>query len=708
MNNLSKEKVSLNCDRSPSQNTTVIIDSRQQLPGSSHGIYEDHPGLRLDSERLVELQAEIGKKFKEAVKSAGDEKLFSRPSDYTAAVEQLHAESASIEFLQSLSDDLVKNGANGSTYKEGIQMWIDLLMASPLDQFSILPLIPMKIGDLDPPPQQRHPPTMIRKCRWLTRFPIANFPAPESNSANLPMRRVTTSGVMRSVFQLGLQPPAIPVRKARKVDPFGADSTSTAATSNSLRLNSRFNQCRYNILRGQSIPGKELALAKDCSLLGEISLLCRTDVPPGGRETHPAEEKKLCTGTSAGHKPTSTEMVAGKLNSGGGLSSISCLVSGTGFISFKRKHIIRPRCFSVQDLVTQRGCLFSLPFLRMVLLFFWGLFRELFPQLGKYLFSKFGVFGLVVLIEYRDHPVSAKPGVQQPTIAPQHLTKERDRDDIDEIPLHVGIVWEPTWKALPSHGAVKRWMKGRSSRKKPWKSASVLWSPEVFVPFSPDCDDKVMDQLKIGSTLSKNLLDLIMIMGPSTFSTILPKYYDDGRLGQVVEGGGLTTELLLGGLTLRLLQIALNTIWLSLKSETQSPHYLPKLIQAFVPSRQETEELISSIPLEAGKHLNHLTGQVKLSSRRDRCRFYLCQLPLYSRIFSAARLPRESSKSRSQSSSPKGLGADEAFFLSSRSALAPDLELAVLGLRPGFFLESLPFFLLYLGLVSTPPLAFFL
>lgn len=28
----------------------------------------------------------------------------------------------------------------------------------------------------------------------------------------------------------------------------------------------------------------------------------------------------------------------------------------------------------------------------------------------------------------------------------------------------------------------------------------------------------------------------------------------------------------------------------------------------FVPSRQETEELISSIPLEAGKLLNHLTG----------------------------------------------------------------------------------------------------
>lgn len=39
-----------------------------------------------------------------------------------------------------------------------------------------------------------------------------------------------------------------------------------------------------------------------------------------------------------------------------------------------------------------------------------------------------------------------------------------------------------------------------------------------------------------------------------------------------------------------------------------------------------------------------------------------------------------------------GLGADEAFLLSSRSAsLAPDLELAFLGLRLGLFLESLPF-----------------
>ncbi|KAL0386763.1 UNVERIFIED_CONTAM: ATP synthase subunit a [Sesamum latifolium] len=601
--------------------------------------YDDFPFQSAVPGRLKELQAEIGEKFREAVKSAGDERLFSKPEDYIAAIEQLHGESESIEFLQSISDDLVKNGANGETYKEGIQMWIDLMMSSPLDQFSILPLIPMKIGDLyfsftnpslfmlltlslvllfvyfvtkkgggNSVPNAWQSlveliydfvPNLVNEqigglsgnvkqkffpCISVT-FTFSLFRNLQGDPGPLFIVLALTGlelGVAISQAHVSTISICIYLNDATNLhqsaylfiieEKRGTESLDywlmikfllvllveflplalvpvlsrmPATTSNSLRLNSRFNQCRYNILRGQSIPGKELALAKDCSLLGEISLLCRTDVPPGGRETHPAEEKKLCTGTSAGHKPTSTEMVAGKLNSGGGLSSISCLVSGTGFISFKRKHIIRPRWYgfngsplclffspiwaipeitSVQDLVTQRGCLFSLPFLRMVLLFFWGLFRELFPQLGKYLFSKFGVFGLVVLIEYRDHPVSAKPGVQQPTIAPQHLTKERDRDDIDEIPLHVGIVWEPTWKALPSHGAVKRWMKGRSSRKKPWKSASVLWSPEVFVPFSPDCDDKVMDQLKIVSTLSKNLLDLIMIMGPSTFSTILPKY----------------------------------------------------------------------------------------------------------------------------------------------------------------------------------------
>jgi len=76
-----------------------------------------------------------------------DEELFQEPSDYVAAVEQLHGESNNIEFLQSLADDLGQNGAGGQTYQEGIKMWLDFL-SSPLDQFSILPLIPMKIGNL--------------------------------------------------------------------------------------------------------------------------------------------------------------------------------------------------------------------------------------------------------------------------------------------------------------------------------------------------------------------------------------------------------------------------------------------------------------------------------------------------------------------------------------------------------------------------------
>ena len=132
--------------RTESQSTTTITDYSQQssgTPGSSHGIYEEHPGLNPGSERVVELQAEIGEKLLEAVKSAGDEKLFSEPSDYTAAIEQLHGESNNIEFLQSLS---VQNGADGQAYQEAIQMWVDFVH-SPLEQFSILPLIPMKIGN---------------------------------------------------------------------------------------------------------------------------------------------------------------------------------------------------------------------------------------------------------------------------------------------------------------------------------------------------------------------------------------------------------------------------------------------------------------------------------------------------------------------------------------------------------------------------------
>ncbi|KAG8381548.1 hypothetical protein BUALT_Bualt06G0133100 [Buddleja alternifolia] len=88
------------------QSTTTITDYSQQSFSSSHGIFEDHSGLNPTSERVVELQAEIGGRFVETVKSAGDEALFPEREDYVAAVEQLHGESNNIEFLQSLADDL--------------------------------------------------------------------------------------------------------------------------------------------------------------------------------------------------------------------------------------------------------------------------------------------------------------------------------------------------------------------------------------------------------------------------------------------------------------------------------------------------------------------------------------------------------------------------------------------------------------------------
>jgi len=52
------------------------------------------------------------------------------------------------DFMQSIVDDLTVNGAQGETYGEAIQMWVDTVSApSPLDQFAIHPLIPMNLGN---------------------------------------------------------------------------------------------------------------------------------------------------------------------------------------------------------------------------------------------------------------------------------------------------------------------------------------------------------------------------------------------------------------------------------------------------------------------------------------------------------------------------------------------------------------------------------
>jgi len=137
---------------SQSQSTTTINDYSLQSPGTqgpADGIYEDHPGLNPDSERISELQWEIRETFEQVVKNAGDQHLFpDGESDYTAAAELLHGEGDNTDFLQSIVDDLTVNGAQGETYREAIQMWVDTVSAhSPLDQFAIHPLIPMKIGN---------------------------------------------------------------------------------------------------------------------------------------------------------------------------------------------------------------------------------------------------------------------------------------------------------------------------------------------------------------------------------------------------------------------------------------------------------------------------------------------------------------------------------------------------------------------------------
>jgi len=136
----------------PSQSTTTISNYSLQssgTQGSAAGIYEDHPGLNPDSERVVELQREIRERFEQVVQNAGDQHLFpDGESDYTAAAEFLHGETDNTDFMQSIVDDLIVNGAQGDTYREAIQMWVDRVSAhSPLDQFAIHPLIPMHLGD---------------------------------------------------------------------------------------------------------------------------------------------------------------------------------------------------------------------------------------------------------------------------------------------------------------------------------------------------------------------------------------------------------------------------------------------------------------------------------------------------------------------------------------------------------------------------------
>ena len=84
------------------QSTTTISDYSLQssdTQGSTDGIFEEHPGLNPDSERIVELQSEIHEQLGELLINEDPQKVLVTPN-------------------------------------------------SPLEQFAILPLIPMDIGNL--------------------------------------------------------------------------------------------------------------------------------------------------------------------------------------------------------------------------------------------------------------------------------------------------------------------------------------------------------------------------------------------------------------------------------------------------------------------------------------------------------------------------------------------------------------------------------
>lgn len=103
------------------------------------GIFEDHPGLNPNDERVVYLQCMIREKCEELTQDTQKAVIMA---------EALHAESDNIPFLQSINDDLTQNGVSGEAFQEALNLVGQVVVApSPLDQFEIVPLIPMNIGN---------------------------------------------------------------------------------------------------------------------------------------------------------------------------------------------------------------------------------------------------------------------------------------------------------------------------------------------------------------------------------------------------------------------------------------------------------------------------------------------------------------------------------------------------------------------------------
>lgn len=135
-------------EQTASQSTTTIDDYSQKSCDTrdSTGIFEDMPGLNPKDERIVDLQGAIREKL-------GELMIDSEPSDVTAAAEAVHGESANIPFLEFILNDLNTSGVLSGSYKDALHLLSQLpgpsqMAPSPLEQFAILPLIPMKIGNL--------------------------------------------------------------------------------------------------------------------------------------------------------------------------------------------------------------------------------------------------------------------------------------------------------------------------------------------------------------------------------------------------------------------------------------------------------------------------------------------------------------------------------------------------------------------------------
>nr|WOV66911.1 ATPase subunit 6 [Sarcandra glabra] len=132
---------SLNSNSTSTQSTTTIKDDSFEssgTQGSYYGIFEDLPGLNPSSERVVELQSDIHAKL-------GELMINRSPEDVLVAAEALHGESNDIPFMEFLLNDLNINGVQGEAYTDALNL--AGLVPSPLEQFSILPLIPMNIGN---------------------------------------------------------------------------------------------------------------------------------------------------------------------------------------------------------------------------------------------------------------------------------------------------------------------------------------------------------------------------------------------------------------------------------------------------------------------------------------------------------------------------------------------------------------------------------